>query len=70
MQAFFKPTLEKIVIAKLFGVPILVADVLSSGAVFGGLNTRVAVVLLVAGSYLTACCLSRWWERFSTQKNK
>lgn len=62
MKTFLRPTLLKILVAKLLGVGLLVADFLSGSSLLGGLSMSSTVALVLLG-YLAACALVHAYEK-------
>ncbi len=52
---FFKLNINKIIIAKIFGIPLLIADALFNIFSYFHMSSLVKVILLIAGSYILAC---------------
>jgi hypothetical protein len=53
MLGFFKLTLEKIVVAKLIGLPLLAIDYFSES--FLTSSTAMDIAILIVGSYVASC---------------
>ncbi|MBI2543201.1 MAG: hypothetical protein HYW24_03380 [Candidatus Aenigmarchaeota archaeon] len=52
---FFKLTLNKIIIAKIFGVPLLIADLIFNIFSYFQISIIIKVFVLVMVSYVVAC---------------
>lgn len=57
---FFRPTLNKIVIAKALGIPLLIAD--SLFRIFSGANFMINAVVLLAASYSISCVINHYLQ--------
>lgn len=57
VKEFFNLTLNKILIAKIFGIPLIIADLLFDIFSYFKVYTVVKVVALVVASYLLACAI-------------
>lgn len=62
---FFKITLNKIVIAKAFGIPLLIADLMFNIFSYFHVHVVVKVLALIAVSYSLACAID-----YSIQRRK
>ncbi len=56
LKEFLMPTIRKVVIAKLIGLPILIAD--SVIKIFPPENILQSALILVSASYLLACTIN------------
>ncbi|MBI1978733.1 MAG: hypothetical protein HYS62_01570 [Candidatus Aenigmarchaeota archaeon] len=52
---FFEFSLRKLVIAKTFGIPLLIADYAFDVFSYIQLGTALKIILLIIGSYLLGC---------------
>ncbi len=62
LKEFFGVTLNKIIIAKIFGIPLLIADITFGIFSYFQINTIVKVSILILFSYIAACLVDYFIE--------
>ncbi len=59
---FFEVTLEKIVVAKFIGIPLLLIDYFYKNFLTPSLTAN--IILLIIASYMTSCTIVYFYEKY------